>query len=141
MTEKYVVLAGVVPVYNNQILITQRSLKASFLPGNWGIPAGKIEFGEDTETAAKRELFEETGLTFDKALIVGTCSWLGGKGDIPTHNVQINYLAYTTSDQVVLDDSSEAYRWVPIAEIEDQGLDAHTLKTIRKALMHHEKAM
>ena len=28
----------------------------------WGLPAGKVEIGEDDRTAATRELFEETGL-------------------------------------------------------------------------------
>ena len=32
-------------------------------PGKWGVPAGKLEKGETPEEAAKRELFEETGIS------------------------------------------------------------------------------
>ena len=39
--------------------------------GGWEIPGGHIEDGEDWQTAAKRELFEETGAT--KANIEPVC--------------------------------------------------------------------
>lgn len=32
-------------------------------PSLWGIPAGKVEPGEDDVTAALREVYEETGIT------------------------------------------------------------------------------
>lgn len=34
-------------------------------PGCWGVPAGKMESHETPENAAKRELFEETGISLD----------------------------------------------------------------------------
>lgn len=34
--------------------------------GLWGVPAGKLEIGETPEAAAKRELFEETGIQIQK---------------------------------------------------------------------------
>lgn len=42
------------------LLIQQEKGKAD--EGQWGVPAGKLEQGETPEIAAKRELFEETGI-------------------------------------------------------------------------------
>ncbi len=45
----------------NQVLVTQRRHDVH-LPNLWEFPGGKLEPGEDVQTAALRELFEETGV-------------------------------------------------------------------------------
>ena len=45
-----------------KVLFLQRSPEKSE-GGKWGVPAGKLEKGEDPQTAAQRELFEETGIS------------------------------------------------------------------------------
>lgn len=42
--------------------------------GCWGYAGGAVELGESTESAAKRELFEETGLIADKLELYGVFS-------------------------------------------------------------------
>lgn len=44
--------------YKNKWLFSKNSKR-----GGWEIPGGHIEEGEDWQTAAKRELYEETGAT------------------------------------------------------------------------------
>lgn len=46
---------------DNQILLIQQE-KGGTDEGQWGVPAGKLELNETPEMAAKRELFEETGI-------------------------------------------------------------------------------
>ena len=46
---------------DNCILLIQQG-KGKTDEGRWGVPAGKLEWGETPEIAAKRELREETGI-------------------------------------------------------------------------------
>ena len=62
-TKMYV---GVVVKCKDKVLLCKRNNKGS-LPGMWSIPAGKLEEGETTKDAAKREFFEETDIDIDGA--------------------------------------------------------------------------
>lgn len=45
---------------DNRVLLQHRSDN-----GLWGVPGGILEFGESVEEAARREAYEETGLTIE----------------------------------------------------------------------------
>jgi len=47
-------------VKDNKILLGKRLCKAGY--GEWGLPGGHLEYGEDFIVGAKRELYEETGV-------------------------------------------------------------------------------
>jgi len=53
--------AGVVVKYKDKVLLAKRNNLGSF-PGMWSIFGGRVEEGEDTRDAAKREFFEETSI-------------------------------------------------------------------------------
>ncbi|PNW57432.1 UNVERIFIED_CONTAM: NUDIX hydrolase [Euhalothece sp. KZN 001] len=50
--------ATIVPILENGEIVLVRRKDT----GEWGLPGGIIDWGEDVSTAAKRELWEETGL-------------------------------------------------------------------------------
>lgn len=53
---------------DGRILMQLRDDRAWVSPNQWTMPGGGIEEGEDPETAARRELLEETGLSVDGPL-------------------------------------------------------------------------
>lgn len=59
--------AGILVVNNGKCLLCKRNTEGS-LPGEWSIPAGKIENKEDPMSAAQREFYEETDLDIETPL-------------------------------------------------------------------------
>jgi len=46
---------------NANLILLQKRIDHQFYPGLWGIPAGRVENGEDITDAVMREIREETG--------------------------------------------------------------------------------
>ncbi len=78
--------------------------------GTWALPGGHVEFGEDLETAAVRELQEETGLDAPSNLVqIGTFGH--PKRDPRGHVVSVAFLGILRSDSpepVANDDAADA---------------------------------
>ncbi len=100
----------------NRLLLLKRSDS-----GCWGPPGGAVELGEEVESAARREVREETGLE------LGTCSLFGvfsgpelfyvyPNGD-KVYNVSIIYLACDWRGEIILNDEHTAWGWFAPADI------------------------
>jgi len=66
------VRAAVVVLSDRGRWLVQRRPDAGLLPGLWEFPGGRIERGESPEEAARRELREETGLSANRWVRLGT---------------------------------------------------------------------
>ena len=60
--EKRVIAGGIVKKDNKYLLVQETK---EICKGKWNIPAGRVEDGESVIEAAKREVFEETGIKMD----------------------------------------------------------------------------
>lgn len=61
------IVIGVITNENGEIFLTQRNQPGTKEHEKWEFPGGKIEFGEDPESAMVREVKEETG--FDVQIV------------------------------------------------------------------------
>ncbi|PKL92459.1 MAG: NUDIX hydrolase [Candidatus Goldiibacteriota bacterium HGW-Goldbacteria-1] len=80
---------AVVVVQGGQLLLVKRNIHPG--RGMWALPGGFAEQGETVQAAAKRELFEETGLKAKKAEIVSVLtenSFMYGTVIVPVIKVE-----------------------------------------------------
>ena len=89
----------------------------------WGPPGGALELGEEVETAARREVREETGLELGGMTLFGVFSgpelfYVYPNGD-EVYNVTIIYLARTWSGEIRLNGEHTAWNWFALGEIPD----------------------
>lgn len=100
-------------------------------PGKWGVPAGKLEIGETPEQAAKRELFEETGILAESSDIHAIGSLYIRKPDIDYvyHLFQITLKA---KPEVRLSSEHTNHLWAIQQEIETLPLMAGALGALQK---------
>ncbi len=92
--------------------------------GHWELPGGRLEFGESPEQTLKREVFEETKLTFEPIRLLDT--WFLIK-DFCTQLVGVIYLCVAHSDKVCLSSEHDAYEWISPAAIGNYKISEHLL--------------
>jgi 8-oxo-dGTP pyrophosphatase MutT (NUDIX family) len=101
--------------------------------GYWGMPGGKIRFGETVEQAALREAKEETALplSFNRICGVATENILSETGEVEAHFIM--FIVSLRADSVDFTPGEEGeLQWFPASELETDGVipsDREMLKT------------
>lgn len=107
------VSVGIIVIDKGHILLGKRI--NSHGSGTWALPGGHLEYGEDIEECAQRELHEETGL---EALALKKGPWMNHKIE-EKHYVSI--FMYVTAFQGILTlkepEKCERWEWFPLQEL------------------------
>ncbi len=82
--------------------------------GTWGVPGGKLDWGESLQEALLREFREEVALDLQHvrfALLQEAI--LDSQFHVPAHFVLVNYYAFSASTQVVPNEEIVEWVWLP----------------------------
>jgi 8-oxo-dGTP diphosphatase len=105
--------------------------------GQWSLPGGKIELGEETLTAGQRELTEETNLSsidclwYQYPFMTTDAIYENGNGDYSFHYLIAHCFAQTKSrsqlPMVTASDDALDAKWWTVVEIEEQLLPSNAV--------------
>jgi phosphoglycolate phosphatase len=103
----------------------------------WGIPGGKIKFGETSEAALRREILEETALKISSIQFVLVQDCIHSKEFYrDAHFVLLNYTCRCTArnPRVKLNEEGREYRWAKLADAKKLKLNKPTKILIQAVL-------
>jgi phosphoglycolate phosphatase-like HAD superfamily hydrolase/8-oxo-dGTP pyrophosphatase MutT (NUDIX family) len=105
----------------------------------WGIPGGKIKWGETSEDALRREIREETALEIDDIRFILVQDCIHSKEFYrDAHFVLLNYTCRCTGTPVVkLNDEAREFRWVTVEEALALALNQPTRRLLLAVQAQH----
>lgn len=110
--ERRIALVFVVDPHG-RVLMQHRSSEAAVSPNQWTMPGGKIEDGEEPIDAARREVFEETGLTVDELVPIWSGTRPSVKNDYGIVEVHAFGATTTASQEDVVLGEGQAMVFLP----------------------------
>ena len=102
---------GVVVLRGEKVLLVRRGRPPA--QGRWSLPGGGQELGETAEEAARRELFEETGLGVGPLVLAGNVDSIhrDAEGRVQYHYTILDFAAAYEVGEAVPGDDVTALAW------------------------------
>ncbi|NQU61731.1 MAG: NUDIX hydrolase [Rhodospirillales bacterium] len=130
---------GVVVLGPEGVLLVRRAKPPS--QGQWSLPGGAQKLGETVFEAARREVFEETGLKIEVMGLIDVVDSIqpDEDGKVRYHYTLVDVFAAAELGQSkpqAGDDAAEA-AWMPLADIPSLGLWSETERIISLAAEMH----
>ncbi len=98
---------------------------------SWGVPGGKIDYGESIKTALIREFEEETKLTIKDIHWAPTQEAINSSEFYkPAHFILLNFIAKSDTETVELNKEAQRYLWLKPEEALTYPLNEPTRKLI-----------
>lgn len=100
--------------------------------GRWGVPGGRLEAEETIESGLIREVMEETGLVVRKGRLLDALENFPKISGKTVHIIRLYYECSIESNEVVLSEDHDEYRWVNKDEIESLDVMDDVKEIIKK---------
>lgn len=103
----------------------------------WGVPGGKINYGETIKAALEREFLEETGLSLTH-IFWGPVQEAVRSPEFykDAHFILLNFVALTDDEHVTLNDEAQAHVWTTPEDALTFDLNTPTRKLLEFYLSH-----
>lgn len=121
---------------DKKMLMVKRSLNDTAFPGDWELPGGGLEFGEDIQESLVREVLEECGLGVLVGPPLGVHLFDLQENDKEVQVTEITYFCEIkdNNQQVVLSHEHSDYRWLTKEETKNLELSEYMKKVVEDAL-------
>ena len=120
-------------IEEHSILFVQRKYEP--FQGTWALPGGFVEYGEKTEDAVAREIFEETGLQTEIRLLLGVYS--DPHRDPRGHTISVVYIMNRIGGNLNAGDDAKSVKFFKMNELPALAFDhAQIVKDAVQRMTH-----
>lgn len=119
-----------------EVLFIKRSKNDSFLPGNWELPGGGVEYGENIEKTLRREIKEECGLDVEVGFPIAVDDYYMKSDKKEIQRIEIIFLCklLNPNQTVVLSHEHSEFKWISSNKINNLELSSYMKNIINNAL-------